>query len=78
MPIKVIQACQQRPLKLITLEQAERYIKEGHFPSGSMKPKIEAAMQLIQRGGKKVVITSLDSIELAVSGESGTEVIQKS
>ena len=68
----------QEFLRSITLEQAERYIKEGHFPSGSMKPKIEAAMQLIQRGGKKAVITSLDSIELAVSGESGTEVIQKS
>lgn len=66
----------QKFLRSITLEQAERYIKEGHFPAGSMKPKIEAAMQFIQRGGKRAVITSLENIEQAISGESGTEVVK--
>jgi len=66
----------QKFLRSITLEQAERYIKEGHFPAGSMKPKIEAAMQFIQRGGKRAVITSLENIEQAISGESGTNVVK--
>ena len=66
----------QKFLRSITLEQAELYIKEGHFPAGSMKPKIEAAMQFIQRGGKRAVITSLENIEQAISGESGTEVVK--
>ncbi|MCJ7617567.1 MAG: carbamate kinase [Desulfobacterales bacterium] len=66
----------QKFLRSITLEQAELYIKEGHFPAGSMKPKIEAAMQFIQRGGKRAVITSLENIEQAILGESGTEVVK--
>jgi len=66
----------QKFLRSITLEQAELYIKEGHFPAGSMKPKIEAAMQFIQKGGKRAVITSLENIEQAISGESGTEVVK--
>ncbi|MBA3017694.1 MAG: carbamate kinase [Proteobacteria bacterium] len=66
----------QKFLRSITIEQAELYIKEGHFPAGSMKPKIEAAMQFIQRGGKRAVITSLENIEQAISGESGTEVVK--
>ena len=67
----------QKFLRSITLEQAELYIKEGHFPAGSMRPKIEAAMQFIQKGKKRAVITSLENIEQAISGESGTEVIQE-
>jgi len=66
----------QKFLRSVTLEQAERYIKEGHFPSGSMKPKMEAAMQFVRRSGKRAVITSLDNIEQAISGKSGTEVFQ--
>jgi len=41
-----------------------------------MRPKIEAAMQFIQKGGKRAVITSLENIEQAISGESGTEVVK--
>lgn len=66
----------QKFLRSVTLEQAERYIKEGHFPSGSMKPKMEAAMQFVRKSGKRAVITSLDNIEQAIAGKSGTEVFQ--
>ena len=63
-------------LRSISIKQAQQYIKEGHFPSGSMKPKIEAATQFVTRLGKRAVITSLDNIEKAVLGKSGTEIIQ--
>jgi len=65
----------QKFLRTLTLEQAARYLKEGHFPPGSMGPKIEAAMQFIKRGGKRAVITSIQSIEEAVARKAGTEVI---
>jgi carbamate kinase len=65
----------QKFLRTLTLEQATRYLKEGHFPPGSMGPKIEAAMQFIKRGGKRAVITSIQSIEEAVVRKAGTEVI---
>jgi carbamate kinase len=40
-----------------------------------MGPKVEAAMQFIQKGGKRAVITSVEKIEAAVKGNAGTELI---
>jgi len=66
----------QKFLRSVPLQQAARYLKEGHFAPGSMKPKMEAAMQFVQASGKRAVISSLQDIESAVRGESGTEVVQ--
>ena len=66
----------QKFLRSVTFKRAEQYLKEGHFPDGSMKPKMEAAMQFVRRRGKRAVITLLDTIEEAVAGKSGTEVFQ--
>ncbi|MBN1932958.1 MAG: carbamate kinase [Desulfobacterales bacterium] len=65
----------EKYLRTITIEQAARYHQEGHFPPGSMGPKIEAAIEFIKNGGKRVIITSLDAIEKAVEGKAGTEII---
>ncbi len=65
----------QQFLRSLTLSQAARFLKEGHFPPGSMGPKIEACMKFIAQGGKRAVITSIDAIEQAVAGEAGTEII---
>ena len=67
---------EQQVLRILTLEQGVRYLKEGHFPAGSMGPKVEAAMRFIERGGKRAVITSIEAIEDAVAGRAGTEVIR--
>ena len=61
-------------LRALTLEQAYHYMKEGHFPAGSMGPKVEAAVQFIKSGGKRAVISSIKGIEDAVAGKAGTEV----
>lgn len=66
----------QKFLRTITLEEAARYLKEGQTPAGSMGPKIEAALKFVQNGGKRAVITSLDTIEQAVAGKAGTEIIR--
>ena len=63
-------------LRSMTLEEASRYLAEGHFSSGSMGPKVEAAVQFIRSGGKRAVITSIDDIEKAVTGRAGTEVVR--
>lgn len=62
----------QRLLDRITLAEAEQYLKEGHFPSGSMGPKIEAALDFLRRGGVKVVISSIEKAAEAVFGNAGT------
>ena len=64
----------QKFLSRIDIKAAQNYIKKGHFPAGSMAPKIEAAIQFIRNQGKRAVITSIDEIVSAVKGEAGTEI----
>ena len=66
----------QKFLSSMTLNEATRYLAEGHFPEGSMRPKIEATIQFIRNNGKRAIITSLENIEEAVEGKAGTEVIK--
>ena len=55
-----------------TLEEMKGWLKEGHFKEGTMKPKIEAAIYFLEHHGEKVIITSIDNIENAIQGKSGT------
>ncbi len=64
----------QRDLDSVTLREAETHMKEGHFPPGSMGPKIEAAIRFIKRGGKRVIITSRELALPALKGEGGTAI----
>jgi len=68
---------EQRFMRNLSLEEGRQYLAEGHFPAGSMGPKIEAAIQFMQSGGKRAVITSIETIEEAVSGQAGTEITGK-
>ncbi len=64
---------QHQDLKQMSVTEAERYCEEGHFSSGSMLPKIQAAISFVKAGeGRRAVIASLDKAPLAVNGESGT------
>jgi len=65
---------EERFLRRMTVSEAEAYADHGHFPAGSMLPKIEAACQFISAGGKRTVITSVSDIESAVKGVAGTEI----
>ncbi|MFQ8602539.1 MAG: carbamate kinase [Anaerovoracaceae bacterium] len=64
---------EQKELSKMTLDEASGYIDEGHFPAGSMLPKIEAAMKFVRAyPDKKAIITSLDKAVDALKGETGT------
>ncbi|MDD2391007.1 MAG: carbamate kinase [Desulfobacterales bacterium] len=65
---------QQQILKKVSLADMNRYTAEGHFPPGSMGPKVEAVTNFVKGTGKKGVICKLSDIELAVAGKAGTEV----
>ena len=65
----------QKFLRSLTIRQAARFLAEGHFPQGSMGPKIEAAIQFFQKSGKRAVVASIEDIESAVKGKSGTEIV---
>jgi carbamate kinase len=60
----------------MTLSEAEKYLMEGHFPAGSMGPKIQAVINYLATVGKKALITSPDCIERALLGETGTCIIR--
>ena len=65
----------QQFLSRISVSDARRYLAEKHFPDGSMGPKIEAAVQFIEGGGKKVLITSIEKAEAALNQKDGTWIL---
>jgi carbamate kinase len=62
----------QQELDKVTIEEAKRYIEEGHFAAGSMGPKVKAGLQFVQAGGKQAIITQLHSAISAIDGKTGT------
>lgn len=58
----------------ISLEEARKYVEEGHFAKGSMLPKIQAAMNFVEATGHKAVITSLTNLKNALDGINVTEI----
>ena len=64
----------QRPIRRGTLPEIRRYLAEGHFKPGSMKPKIEAIIQFLENGGEKAIITTPENVLRAVKGEAGTTI----
>jgi len=64
----------QRPIRRGTLPEIRRYLAEGHFKPGSMKPKIEAIIQFLENGGEKAIITTPENVLRTVKGEAGTTI----
>jgi carbamate kinase len=62
----------QKLIDEMTASEAEEYLRQGHFPPGSMGPKIEAAIDFLRNGGTKVVISSIEKAAEAVFGNAGT------
>jgi carbamate kinase len=62
----------QRNLDHMTVAEAKTLLQEGHFPKGSMGPKIEAAILFLEQGGKQVVITSIEKAARVVTSGGGT------
>ncbi len=62
-----------RPIGRVTVGELRAFQEAGHFASGSMGPKVEAALRFAERGGR-AVITSLEHIGEALTGGVGTVV----
>jgi carbamate kinase len=63
----------QQSLEHISVAQAERYCREGHFAPGSMLPKMQSAIGFA-KSGRKAIIASLANAAAAMEGKSGTSV----
>ncbi len=59
----------------VTLEEIEALHAEGHFPPGSMGPKIEAVIHFLKSGGRRALITNPESLPHAIEGRAGTHIV---
>ena len=46
----------ERPIDVMTATEARSYLEAGQFPAGSMGPKVEGAIEYIEKGGKVAII----------------------
>jgi carbamate kinase len=65
----------ETPLSRLTVKEARKLHERGEFPPGSMGPKILAAIEYIEAGGKEVIITSADHLKAALVNRSGTRIV---
>jgi len=65
----------ERFLETMTASEARGYLADGEFPEGSMGPKVRAALEFLQSGGKEVIVASPWRLREAVAGHTGTRVV---
>jgi carbamate kinase len=64
----------QVKIERMNVEDAKRYLKEGHFGKGSMAPKIEAAVKFLEHKGEEAIVTSLAKLEDSITKGDGTHI----
>ncbi len=65
----------EKPLGAVTLEEVEAYYAEGHFPPGSMGPKVDAVIRFLRAGGRRAMITNAANLGQAIDGRAGTHFV---
>ncbi len=65
----------QKPIDVMTVSEAKKYLEEGHFKPGSMGPKVLAGIRFIENGGNVAIIGHLRKAYEALKGESGTRIV---
>ncbi|MGB6367968.1 MAG: carbamate kinase [Thermoanaerobaculia bacterium] len=63
---------EETPISIMSVLEARKYQAEGHFPAGSMGPKIDAACRFIEGGGSRTLITDPFRLSDAFEGRTGT------
>jgi carbamate kinase len=65
---------EEKSLREVNCEDVRRYCESGEFAEGSMLPKVLASLNFVekQRGHRKAIIASLETVQSAMDGTSGT------
>jgi carbamate kinase len=61
----------ERPAHRLGVREARKHLADGQFPAGSMGPKVTAALQFLEAGGARAVITSAAMLGAAAAGAPG-------
>ena len=67
----------QQALVRTHIEELRELARDGQFPPGSMRPKIEAAIFFLRRGGKEAIICRPEQLVEAFHGEAGTRIYKE-
>ncbi|MEE2694446.1 MAG: carbamate kinase [Pseudomonadota bacterium] len=62
----------EQSISRLSLSDAQKYLKDGEFPEGSMGPKVEAIVDFLKQGGSAGLITNPSSLGAAMGGKAGT------
>jgi carbamate kinase len=62
----------------VTTDDLRRHAAAGHFPPGSMGPKVEAATRFVDATLREAIVTSYDRLNDALLGRAGTRVVSAS
>ncbi|MCX8184686.1 MAG: carbamate kinase [Sulfolobales archaeon] len=65
----------KRKLINITASELEEYYKQGHFPPGSMGPKVLAGIRFVRNGGLRAAIGHLHEGYEVIRGTKGTQIV---
>lgn len=65
----------QENLSQMNVSEAKKFLTQGHFPPGSMGPKIVSAIRFLEKGGQMVIITTPENLEDALEGKAGTSIL---
>jgi carbamate kinase len=71
---------EQQELAQLTVAEAKQYMAEDHFAPGSMKPKIEASIEFVEKSqnpNAHAIITNPENLEKALRGETGTKIVKE-
>ena len=62
-------------LKRLRVSEARKFYNEGHFPPGSMGPKILACIEYVEKTKNPAIIAHLEKLEDSIKGRSGTWIV---
>ncbi len=65
----------QALIRRLNVREAKELMEKGEFAEGSMKPKVEAAIDFIKHGGTRAIICGLENVRDAIRGKAGTEIV---
>jgi len=65
----------QRAIDVMNAQQARQWLAEGQFPPGSMGPKIEGALDYVEKGGREAIITHERQVAAAMRAGPCTRIV---
>ena len=66
---------EEQPIRSARASEVRNWLREGHFPAGTMGPKMEACARFVEEGGRYAIITSLEKALDGLEGRAGTRIL---